>query len=104
MQYDMQGCPILRDYDDFKDFNNALKEMSCVTGVEPLVIRINSISYTENYVSIQYLNSGVKETLSIDDFVYHFITCQQAIIQGGLARLQQYDFRKLYVIPTVSDY
>jgi len=35
MQYDMQGCPILRDYDDFKDFNNALKEMSCVTGVEP---------------------------------------------------------------------
>ena len=85
--------PLIKTYDEFKDYNKWLRK-----SVLPLEhIKIISVFYSTDTISILNLDSGKEYTFDLNDFIYDFIVSRKLVIQSNISILRKYDFAELYM-------
>ena len=85
--------PLIKTYGEFKDYNKWLRK-----SVLPLEhIKIISVFYSTDTISILNLDSGKEYTFDLNDFIYDFIVSRKLVIQSNISILRKYDFAELYM-------
>ena len=85
--------PLIKEFAEFKNYNNWLKKSE--QSLEH--IKIISVSYSANTISILSLDSGEERAFDLNDFIYDFIVSRNLVIQRNISMLSKYDFAELYM-------